>query len=278
MNTGEPLASAAPEHPPLPPGLTPLEPTDPPRIGPYPLVGRIGAGGMGAVYGALDVYGRCVAVKTVHADLAERPGFREAFAREVAMLARAQGVSTARLHAHDTEAEVPWLAFDFVPGRDLRAHVREFGPLTGEMLQVFALGMAEGLAALHAAGVAHRDIKPGNVILSPQGPKIVDFGIAVEIGTERSRDAAASYGTPGWAAPNVTTVPSPILRPTCSPGVGWWPWPPPATNPSAGERPRSGSGACARVSTRSAGSPTACADWSNPRWRWTRLGDRAPFR
>lgn len=201
MNTGEPLAFATPEHPPLPPGLTPLEPTDPPWIGPYSLVGRIGAGGMGAVYGALDVYGRCVAVKAVHADLAGRPGFREAFAREVAMLARAQGVSTARLHAHDTEAEVPWLAFDFVPGRDLRAHVREFGTLSGAMLRVFALGVAEGLAALHAAGVAHRDIKPGNVILSPQGPKIVDFGIAVEIGTERSQDAAATYGTPGWAAP-----------------------------------------------------------------------------
>lgn len=201
MNTGEPLASAAPEHPPLPPGLTSLKPTDPTQIGPYPLVGRIGAGGMGVVYGGLDVYGRCVAIKTVHADLAGRPGFREAFAREVAMLARAEGVSTARLHAHDTEAEVPWLAFDFVPGRDLRAHVREFGPLSGEMLRVFALGMAEGLAALHRAGVAHRDIKPGNVILSPRGPKIVDFGIAVEIGAERSQDAAASYGTPGWAAP-----------------------------------------------------------------------------
>ena len=201
MNTGEPLASTALEHPLLPPGLTPLEPEDPTEVGPYSLVGRIGAGGMGAVYGALDFYGRCVAVKTVHAHLAERSGFREAFAREVAMLSRAQGVSTARLHAHDTEAEVPWLAFDFVPGRNLSTHVREFGPLTGVMLRVFALGMAEGLAALHAAGVAHRDIKPGNVILSPQGPKIVDFGIAVEIGTERSQDAAASYGTPGWAAP-----------------------------------------------------------------------------
>lgn len=183
------------------PGLSPLEPGDPPTIGPYPLVGRIGAGGMGAVYGALDVYGRCVAVKTVHADFARQDRFREAFTREVEMLGRADGISTARLHAADTSAAVPWLAFDYVPGRDLRAHVRAFGPLTGAMLRVFALGMAEGLAALHTAGVAHRDIKPGNVILSPQGPKIVDFGIAVEIGTERSQDAAASYGTPGWAAP-----------------------------------------------------------------------------
>ena len=183
------------------PGLSPLEPGDPPTIGPYPLVGRIGAGGMGAVYGALDVYGRCVAVKTVHADFARQDRFREAFTREVEMLGRADGVSTARLHAADTSAAVPWLAFDYVPGRDLRVHVRAFGPLEGDMLRTFALGTAEGLAALHAAGIAHRDIKPGNVILSPDGPKIVDFGIAVDIGTDRSTDASASYGTPGWSAP-----------------------------------------------------------------------------
>ncbi|MET9797341.1 serine/threonine protein kinase [Nocardiopsis alba] len=184
-----------------PVGLSPLKEGDPAEIGPYRLVGRIGAGGMGAVYGALDTYGRCVAVKTVRADLAAKPRFREAFAHEVAMLARADGISTARLYAHDTEAEVPWLAFDHVPGRDLRAHVREFGPLEGEMLRVFALGMAEGLAALHAAGVVHRDVKPANVILSPDGPKIVDFGIAAPIGTERSEDAFADHGSPGWAAP-----------------------------------------------------------------------------
>ncbi|GAA1080845.1 serine/threonine-protein kinase [Nocardiopsis metallicus] len=184
-----------------PPGLASLEAGDPAEVGPYRVVGRIGAGGMGAVFGALDVYGRCVAVKTVHADIARESRFREAFAREVEMLGRADGVSTARLHAADTEAEVPWLAFDYVPGRDLRAHVREFGPLAGGMLRTFALGAAEGLVALHAAGIAHRDVKPGNVILSPDGPKIVDFGIAVEVGTENSDDPSSSYGTPGWTAP-----------------------------------------------------------------------------
>lgn len=184
-----------------PHGLSPLEVDDPTTIGPYRVVGRIGAGGMGAVFGALDDQGECVAVKTVHADFAREPRFREAFAREVEMLGRADGISTARLHAADTEATVPWLAFDYVAGRDLRRHVRAFGPLEGDMLRTFALGTAEGLAALHTAGIAHRDIKPGNVILSPDGPKIVDFGIAVDIGTERSVDASASYGTPGWSAP-----------------------------------------------------------------------------
>ncbi|WP_026118349.1 serine/threonine-protein kinase [Nocardiopsis salina] len=193
--------SPSPDAVTLPPGLAPLEEGDPEQVGPYKVVGRIGSGGMGAVYGALDGQGVCVAVKTVHAGAARRPSFREAFAREVEMLGRADGVSTARLHAADPGAEVPWLAFDYVPGRDLRAHVRAFGPLEGDMLRTFALGAAEGLAALHTAGIAHRDIKPGNVILSPHGPKIVDFGIAVDIGTERSDDASATYGTPGWAAP-----------------------------------------------------------------------------
>mgnify|MGYP001945144530 CR=1 FL=1 len=184
-----------------PPGLRPLEKDDPTRIGPYRIAGRIGAGGMGAVYAGLDEHGRCVAVKTVHAGLAREHDYREAFAREVEMLARARGVSTARLHAADTSAPVPWLAFDYVPGRDLRRHVREFGPLEGEMLRAFAAGAAEGLAALHAAGIAHRDIKPGNVILSPDGPKIVDFGIATPIGAQRATDRSAAHGTPGWVSP-----------------------------------------------------------------------------
>ncbi|MFD6950374.1 phosphotransferase [Nocardiopsis sp. TSRI0078] len=196
--TPSPIPSSAR---PLPTGLEPLEKGDPDRLGPYRLVGRIGAGGMGAVYGGIDGGGRCVAVKTVHARFARKRAYREAFAREVDMLSRARGVSTAHLHAADVTARVPWLAFDYVPGRDLRSHVREFGPLEGEALRAFAAGTAEGLAALHAAGIAHRDVKPGNVILSPDGPKIVDFGIATTIGARRATDRGASYGTPGWVAP-----------------------------------------------------------------------------
>ncbi|AFR06460.1 serine/threonine-protein kinase [Nocardiopsis alba] len=195
------MSTSPTENPGLPPGLGPLTETEPRLIGPYRLLGRIGAGGMGVVYAALDPGGLCVALKTVHAKYADRPGHRESFAREVEMLRRADGVSTARVHGADPTAPVPWLAFDYVPGRDLRRHVREFGPLTGDMLRTFALGMAEGLATLHSAGIAHRDIKPGNVILAPDGPKIVDFGIAVEVGTDPERDASASYGTPGWSAP-----------------------------------------------------------------------------
>ncbi|CAL9613688.1 Serine_threonine-protein kinase PknD [Nocardiopsis dassonvillei] len=184
-----------------PPGLTPLTADDPRALGPYRLAGRIGAGGMGAVYGGVDPAGLCVAVKTVHARHARRRRYREAFAREVEMLGRARGIGTAALYAADVTAKVPWLAFEYIPGRDLRAHVRAFGPLEGEMLRAFAVGTAEGLAALHTAGIAHRDIKPGNVVLSPTGPRIVDFGIATDIGADRSTDRSASYGTPGWVAP-----------------------------------------------------------------------------
>lgn len=199
--TPDPAAPAptAPLGP--PPGLTPLTAADPRALGPYRLAGRIGAGGMGAVYGGVGPDGRCVAVKTVHARHARRRHYREAFAREVEMLGRARGIGTAALYAADVSAKVPWLAFEYIPGRDLRAHVRAFGPLEGEMLRAFAVGTAEGLAALHAAGIAHRDIKPGNVVLSPTGPRIVDFGIATEIGADRSTDRSASYGTPGWVAP-----------------------------------------------------------------------------
>ncbi|MDA0566055.1 serine/threonine protein kinase [Streptomonospora sp. S1-112] len=191
----------APAAAPLPVELNPLRPEDPRAIGPYRIVGRIGAGGMGAVYGGLDPHGRCLAVKTVHADHAADPAFRAAFAREVALLRRANGVCTAAVHAADPDAPSPWVATDYIAGRTLHQHVRQVGTLDGDMLRAFAAGTAEALAAVHAAGIVHRDIKPGNVILAPDGPKIVDFGIATAPDDAEGADAGASYGTPGWVAP-----------------------------------------------------------------------------
>ncbi|WP_461003895.1 serine/threonine-protein kinase, partial [Streptomonospora sediminis] len=201
----EPADPAAPARPagapPLPPELGPLHGDDPRTVGPYRLVGRLGAGGMGAVYGGLDERGRCLAVKTVHARHAADPGFRAGFAREVDLLRRAGGVCTAAVHAADPEAPSPWMAFDFIPGRNLRTHIRQIGPLRGPMLRAFAAGTAEALAAFHAVGIVHRDIKPGNVILAPDGPKVVDFGIAAAADEDPTDDPSASYGTPGWIAP-----------------------------------------------------------------------------
>src|SRR5690606_24617270 len=191
-NTG----SAAPGR--LPSELAPLEAGDPENIGPFRVVGRLGAGGMGAVYGALDGAGRCIAVKVVHERFAADPRFRSAFAREVALMRRVGGVCTASVLDADPTAARPWVATGFVPGRTLARHVREHGPLGGEVLHAFAAGTAEALAAVHAAGVVHCDVKPANVMLAPDGPRLLDFGIARPV-AETGGDGV--FGSPGWMSP-----------------------------------------------------------------------------
>ncbi|PSK92959.1 serine/threonine protein kinase [Murinocardiopsis flavida] len=194
---------ASPGSPPaseLPPELAPLVRGDPARIGPYRVVGRLGAGGMGAVYGALDDSGRCIAVKVVHPKFAADPRFRTAFAREVELMRRVGGLCTAEVLAADAAAPRPWMATEFVAGRTLRAHVGELGPLTGEVLDAFAAGTAEALASVHAAGIVHCDVKPANVILSPDGPKVLDFGIARTV-TASTPAGEGVFGSPGWMSP-----------------------------------------------------------------------------
>ena len=191
-------AAPPPPAPPLPPELRPLQPGDPALIGPYRVVGRLGQGGMGTVFGALDAQDRCTAVKVVHARFADDPDFRARFAREVALMRQVGGVCTAAVHAADATAPQPWVATDFVPGPTLHRHVRQHGPLSEEMLLAFAAGTAESLAAIHDAGVVHCDLKPGNVILAPEGPKVLDFGIARHV-TEAFDGTV--YGSPGWVSP-----------------------------------------------------------------------------
>ncbi|MBV2367188.1 serine/threonine-protein kinase, partial [Streptomonospora nanhaiensis] len=187
---------------PLPPELRPLDGGDPRAIGPYTVVGRLGQGGMGTVFGAVGAEGTCIAVKVVHERFAEDPAFREAFAREVELMRRVRGVYTAAVHAADTEAARPWVATDFVPGTTLRRRVEQEGPLEPDMLLAFAAGTAEALTAIHAAGIAHCDVKPGNVMLSPEGPRVLDFGIARPAGRSAAgRTAGATFGSPGWVSP-----------------------------------------------------------------------------
>ncbi|WDZ89983.1 serine/threonine-protein kinase [Nocardiopsis sp. HUAS JQ3] len=199
-------AAPSPMHPgsappPLPPGVRPLASDEPRRVGPFRVVGRIGSGGMGVVYAALDDADRRVAVKCVHRVYAADGGFRERFAREVALLRRVRAACVPGFLGADTRAEVPWLATEYVPGPTLDARVRAHGPLTGAALTAFALGVAEALTAIHGAGVVHRDLKPGNVILSPRGPRVLDFGIARTVdGTALTRTGGL-VGTPGWTSP-----------------------------------------------------------------------------
>lgn len=185
----------------FPSSLDPLQTGDPSRVGPYRLVGRLGAGGMGSVYGAVDPENRCLAVKLVHREFAENEEFRARFAREVRLVEQVQARCAPAFAGADPEADTPWLATEYVPGPTLRQHVHAAGPLADGMLLAFAAGLAEALDAIHAAGVVHRDLKPSNVILAPDGPKVLDFGIARALdGTGLTRTGGL-MGSPGWIAP-----------------------------------------------------------------------------
>ncbi|MFI6878573.1 protein kinase [Streptomyces sp. NPDC050400] len=158
--------------------MQPLSSDDPPCMGPYRLLGRLGAGGMGRVYLA-DRDGETVAVKVVRPELAELGDFRRRFAREVRVARRVDGRWTAPVLDADTEADVPWVATAYVPGPTLHAVVRgDFGPLPSASAHVLANRMGLALRAIHDAGLVHRDLKPSNVLLTVDGPRVIDFGIA----------------------------------------------------------------------------------------------------
>ncbi|MER7461523.1 serine/threonine-protein kinase [Streptomyces sp. NPDC097981] len=181
--------------------VQPARPGDPKRVGPYRIIGRLGSGGMGTVHAGLDPGGLRVAVKLVHAAHAADAEFRARFRREVQLSARVQGPCLMPLLAADPDADTPWLATAYAPGLTLDRHLAAHGPLTGGTLYAFAAGTAQALAAIHAAGVVHRDVKPQNVILTPAGPRVLDFGIArAADGTSVTRTGVMT-GTPGWISP-----------------------------------------------------------------------------
>ncbi|NRQ33933.1 serine/threonine protein kinase [Nonomuraea sp. NN258] len=182
--------------------IEPLRADDPQAIGPYRLVYRLGAGGMGTVYGALDERGRRVAVKLIHRELAQDPEFRARFAREIAMLDRVDGAFTARLLATDPHAAQPWAATEYVPGPTLAQHIADTGSLPEQELMGLAAGLAEALRALHAVNVVHRDLKPSNVILSPTGPQLIDMGIARALDETSVTRTGVVVGSPGWISPD----------------------------------------------------------------------------
>jgi len=178
-----------------------LQPEDPELIGPYRLRGRLGAGGMGRVYLGLSPGGRAVAVKVIRADLAQDAEFRARFRREVAVARTVSGLFTAPVIDADVDGPVPWLATAYVPGPSLADAVGEHGPLPAASVLALARGLAEGLSAIHAAGVVHRDLKPANVLLAEDGPRVIDFGISRAVEASVLTHTGLVVGSPGFMSP-----------------------------------------------------------------------------
>ncbi|WP_084131644.1 serine/threonine-protein kinase [Parafrankia colletiae] len=155
-----------------------LQPSDPPQAGPYRLVHRIGSGGMGRVYLGVSPTAEKVAVKVVRSDVLPDEMIRARFAGEVDSLRMVFGSRVARFEGADLEHHPPWLAVEYVPGRTLAQHIELHGPLGVDLVAILAAMLCEGLAKVHEAGLLHRDLKPQNIMLGPDGPKIVDFGLA----------------------------------------------------------------------------------------------------
>ncbi|MFF3526368.1 bifunctional serine/threonine-protein kinase/ABC transporter substrate-binding protein [Streptomyces rubiginosohelvolus] len=182
-----------------------LRPTDPARIGGHRLLGRLGAGGMGVVYLGRTDAGALAAIKVILPEHAGDDDFRARFRREAEAARRVDSPWAVSVTGADTEAERPWLATEFVPGPTLSDVVARRGPLPVRSVTVLGRLLARALAAVHAAGLVHRDVKPGNVLLTASGPRLIDFGIA------RAADATALtatgliVGTPGFLPPEAVS-------------------------------------------------------------------------
>ncbi|ACZ83821.1 WD40 repeat domain-containing serine/threonine protein kinase [Streptosporangium roseum] len=183
-------------------GLTALAPGDPVRLGAYRLAGRLGAGGQGVVYEAYDAEGGRAAIKVLHGDVAADPRLRTRFMKEAEAARRVASFCTARILAVDFDAPRPYIVSEFVAGPDLRGAVREAGPYAGDALHRLAIALATALTAIHRAGVVHRDVKPENVLLGPDGPRVIDFGVA-RTGEMPPTTTGIVTGTPTYMAPEV---------------------------------------------------------------------------
>jgi serine/threonine protein kinase len=170
-------------------------------MGGFTLIGRLGAGAMGRVYLGRSAAGRLVAVKTIRIEFAEEPDFRTRFANEVAAARRVSGAFTAPVVAADPEADVPWLATAYVPAPSLSTLVQTCGPLSVPAVRWLAAGCAEALESIHGVGLVHRDLKPSNVLVSPDGPRVIDFGVARAAERIQLTMTRGAVGTPAYMAP-----------------------------------------------------------------------------
>ncbi|GAA3577169.1 serine/threonine-protein kinase [Streptomyces osmaniensis] len=182
--------------------MQPLGVDEPSVVGPYRLLGRLGSGGMGRVYLGRSAGGRTVAVKIVHPHFALDEEFRARFRREVEAARRVGGAWTAPVLDADPEAPVPWVATAYAAGPSLTSAVADSGALPPHSVRALGAGLAEALAAVHELGLVHRDVKPSNVLLTLDGPLLIDFGIARAMdGTASLTSTGVSIGSPGYMSP-----------------------------------------------------------------------------
>ncbi|PSK97348.1 serine/threonine protein kinase [Murinocardiopsis flavida] len=180
--------------------IGPLTDDDPRVVGDYELLGRLGQGGQGVVYQGQGPDGGYAAVKMLHADALDVAGLRKQMAEEVDLARRVARFCTAQVLDADIEADPPYVVSEYIEGPSLHSVVRENGPISGAALERLAIGTVTALAAIHQAGIVHRDFKPGNVLMGPDGPRVIDFGIArVLEGTAIMTSRIA--GTPAYMAP-----------------------------------------------------------------------------
>jgi serine/threonine protein kinase len=194
--------------------IAPLRPDDPHAIGSYRLYGQLGCGGMGRVFLGLSSDKQPVAVKVIRPEVAADREFRTRFREEVAAARKVSGRFTALVVDADLDGPVPWLATAYVAGPSLAAVVKSQGALSVTQVLWLAAGLAEGLAAIHAAGVVHRDLKPSNILLAEDGPRVIDFGIAQAAWATATE--GADFGSPRFMSPEhalgqVTGPPSDIF-------------------------------------------------------------------
>ncbi|MFD3776216.1 PQQ-binding-like beta-propeller repeat protein [Streptomyces sp. NPDC058612] len=181
--------------------VLPLLPDDPEELGGYTLIGRLGGGGMGTVFLARSAGGRLAAVKTVRADLRDQPGYRERLVLEAEAVEVLGAGHTAAFLGADPDAARPWLATAYLIGPSLTEAVAGAGPLPEDAVRRLGSGLAEALAALHRAGLVHRDLKPSNVLITAQGPRLIDFGLAQAPGSPRLTAPGGITGTPAYMSP-----------------------------------------------------------------------------
>ncbi|WP_395109326.1 protein kinase [Actinomadura sp. SCN-SB] len=185
--------------------VRPLLPSDPERLGPYQVKGRLGEGGQSVVFLAEGEDGREVAIKLLRASLSRNPEWRARFEREMELIGRVAGFCTAQVLDADVSGELPYVVSEYVPGPSLTELVGgDAGPRTGTDLDRLAIGTVTALAAIHRAGILHRDFKPANVLMGPDGPRVIDFGIARVMGSAAAKGSGV-VGTPSYMAPEQVT-------------------------------------------------------------------------